>query len=353
MNKMRDIKQLTSYELADTTSSDVAGSAVAATTLQPVEWLKQIVDAAQKRLLFTQAVRVEDVPKGVKDLVIPKRDLFLLQGAGITDTLTEGTDVAFTTIDNLDGVTFTPVDHRTGVAISNRALRVNLLPLVQAARDELTYNAGDVVDIEVRDAIENATLGSDILNGAQLLFGGGKGGVDLLTASDIISVDMISDAKMRLMSKQQRFFSAGVETVATMTEKNPWMGDFWLFIAPEQENVFLKDPQFINAAEYGSDRVIKEGEIGEYLTVKIVVTNNVRRYTATETDATTSVAWGPAGFSCPMVKKDVCAGLAIGQRPKLHIFDFPSQLETRIILEQAYDAQTIHDDAIILLKVAE
>ncbi len=42
-------------------------------------------------------------------------------------------------------------------------------------------------------------------------------------------------------------------------------------ITPRLEEQLLCDSQFVNAAEYGSDKVLKTGEIGSYLGCRIYV----------------------------------------------------------------------------------
>ena len=327
----------TIQELADTTSSHN-------TDLLVKRWLDRIVDAARKKFFFTQFVEEFDVPEGTKDLVVPYRYGYL---TSMTDTTTEGGAVSFTTMNNLKGVTFTPSNHAYGIAISNHALRTNAVNLIQAARAELSNYLGDVVDQEVATALSNATETSTSTKGAQVIFGGDATTTTSLETGDVLTTGMVAKAKRYLTST-----TALTPTGATCSEKkSPWFPEpnapFVLFIRPEQEEQFLTDSQFINASEYGSNEVIMNGEIGSYLGIKVIVSNNL----------STATNWGSGedknGTTCILMKAKAAVGLAWGQRPRLKVFDYPSELEQRLILEAAWKASVIHKDAIVKLKVLD
>ena len=348
-------KSIQELAAGDTTQSDVRGSSFTGYELSPVKWLKEINDAAQKRLFYAQFAYTTVLPFGTKDVVIPYRSVY--KGAsGFSSDAGEGVAVTFTTLDNLDGISITPTAKNAGVAISNHALRTNALDLIRAAREELVYHAGDRVDQAVRDALIAAADATNSVRGAQTVYGGDAVADDLLTAGDIMTTDLIADAKQRLSSTVMKYWSTGTETDSALA-KNPWANTsddpFVLFINSYQENAFLKDSQFVNAAEYGSNEVIMNGEIGRYLGVKIVNTENTKTYaigdTAPDYDAGTLTV---AMTRCIMCKPRSAVALAWGLKPRSSVFDYESQLEKRIILEHAWASDTIHDDAIVFLDVA-
>ena len=361
---MKTIKELASTH---TTSHTVRADSFTAYELEPVRWLKEIVDAAKKRLFFTNAVRVFDAPKGTKDVVIPKKKYML---PSWNSTAAESAAVNYTDMSNLDGVVFTPARASYGIALSNYAVQVNAVNLISSAKDELTYHAGDVVDQAVATGLGDATrTAATTSGGAQSVYGGDARGYIELAAGDTLTTDMIAEAKRKLQSTKVRYWAAAGASAAAEAEnasgtyvKNPWYSTpdepFLLFIAPEQENILLTDSQFINAAEYGGNEVVLNGEVGKYLGTKILVTSNVEHTaTATAFGSTpdgigTTGSTATAADRCMMVKAKRCGGLAYGIRPRLYAFSYPSNLEQRVILEQTYQSKAIQDDAVVFLDVS-
>ena len=343
------------FELADSTSTATQGTAITAYANQPTQWLKGIVEAAQKRHYFAQFVKQVDVPTGSRSVVLQRRKNYITTWES---SAAEGAAVAYTTFDTLDGQELLPVDENYGIAIPNRSLRVNKVDMIRAAKEEMIYKAGDVVDEAVQTAFEDATESTDVAAGAQLVYGGSKAEDEDLAAGDVITTDLVSDAIYKLKGKTNWVWdhTAGTEAAgATVPVKNPWHNDndFVLFVGPAQENEFRKDSQFVNAAEYGGNKIIHNGEIGDYLGCKIVVSNNIA-------DTASGGAVFDAGGGtlatdvtrCTLAKPMAAAALAWGQKPRLVVIDYESQLEKRLILEQAYKAATVHTDAICHIDVA-
>ncbi len=345
------MKKIIELATGDTTSSTVAGTATspAINALEPALWARNIIDGAKAKRFFEQVAVQQVLPQGHKDWIAPKRKFYL---GSMTDNTTEGGAITFTQLDNLDGVRFTPSIHGWGISLSNHAMRVNAVNLVTEARNDLTDYYARQVDVAIRDAIEddddtNITDSDD--SGFQEVFGGDATSEATLSAGDILTTDVLADARERLMSGTAKYYSSGTLTDSTGT-KNPWFPEpnspFVFFIAPEQETAFLKDSQFTNAAEYGSQEVLLNGEIGKYLGVKILSTTQVSRHTD----------WGSGslvGHATLMVKAMKCAGLAWGLRLRVHAFDFPSELERRIILETSYASAVIHPDSCVRVKVTD
>lgn len=329
-------------ELTDSTTSTTGFS-----NIEPKVWLKEINDAAQKKFFFRQICSEYNLPEGTKDLVVPYRNLYL---SSMTDTTSEGGAVGFTELTNLSGITFTPTMHSHGVAISNYAIQTNALNLIQAAKDDLTNYFADTVDQAIVTALAAAGAATSSARGMQQIFGGDAVSTATLAAGDVLTTDLVADAKRRLMSTKVRYWDT-TEKVSSAT-KPPWYPEpdspFVLLISAEQEAALMKDSQFINAAEYGTNEVVMNGEIGKYLGIKVLVSPNV----------TSATNWGGAslaGHTCYMVKSKYCAGLAFGSgtNPDLSVFPYPRELEQDLILYTTYHADTIHDDAVVLLSVAD
>ncbi|RLG11857.1 N4-gp56 family major capsid protein [Candidatus Pacearchaeota archaeon] len=365
MEGIQKLSEETIKELGVTTASDVQGTSFTAYGLQPVQFLKEVVDAAKKQLYFANFVRVIHAPQGTKDVVIPKRSAYLGRSGVSFDTSEPDTsDITVTDLTSLDSVTATPSPVFAGVAISNYALRTNALNLVQAAKEELSYAIGDRVDRAIAVALGDATAATSSAAGAQLLYGGDATSDTSLSDGDVITTDLVAKAKRYLQTTVCKYWSSGTEGTSSAT-KNPWQNTaddpFVLFIGPAQEEVFLKDSQFVNAAEYGSDIVIQNGEIGSYLGIRIVVTNNVESVAAGTTfsssapapDGTTSGTAATDFTRCILCKPKAACALVWGRDPQIKVFDYPQRDQTWITLVADYAVKVIHDDAIVWLDVAD
>jgi len=345
-------------ELA-TASTDVSGSAISSgKLLQPVKWLSEVLDAAKNRHFFLQAAHQTKVPKGNKDVSIPYRQAFMGVTGTFSDQTAENTAVTATTLTGLEGLQLTPTQHAHAVFLSDYAVRTNALDLIAVAKEELVYYAGDRVDIAVAEAMRDAGTATSSARGAQEVYGGDASSTATLEAGDIISTDMVADAKQRLMSTAVKYWSAGSEATSS-AKKNPWVSTpdqpFMLFIAPEQENAFLKDSQFVNAAEYGAQEIVLNGEIGKYLGIRILVTSNTPA--SASGGQATSDDWGSGtnldGHMCLMVKGGKAAAFAWGREPELEIFRYPTNLQTRIVMSMDYEAKAFYGDAIAKLFVTD
>jgi len=345
--------------LADTSTTEVRGPGDTVYRLQPRIWLKNIVDAAKKRQYFTQFAYQTVLQKGQKDIVIPRRRKYLSSGteANWLGSVGENTAVNYTAQINMSGVTVSPSPTNYGCTVSNEALRTTAVDLIRACRDDLTYVVGDEVDITVANAMNSdsnrAVAGAF---GSQAIYGGGATSAATVATGDTFGVDMVAKAKRYLQSTVCHYWTYGTSESVTSERKNPWHNEpgapFVLFVAPEQEEILLTDSQFVNASEYGDPSVVKNGEIGSYLGVKIVVANNTPYYDASTThaDGTTTAV---AQHRCMMAKSQKAVALAYGQKPKLYVVPYPINLQTRLIIEQSFAASMLQPDAIVHINVAD
>ena len=127
-----------------------------------------------------------------------------------------------------------------------------------------------------------------------------------------------------------------------------------LFIAPEQEECLLKDSQFVNAAEFGGREAVLNGQIAKYLGMIIIVAPNVESAVGDglAPDATT-MASGVDMHRCILTSKGNGVALVWGLEPQLNIVPRPERSQQQIILESAYKAGVIHDDAIVWIDVTD
>lgn len=344
--------------LADTTSENARGSTTDTTyMLEPKIWLTELLQAAKKDFRYADVGWVGDIKEGRKTVIAPKQNIYKQSWSA---SVTPGTAVNYTTLDNYDGVEIAATHANYAVAITYDTIRQNVVDYLGQAREELGYHAGDEVDQSIVTTISGATLSTSSAAGASSIFGGDATQASELSDGDIITTDMIAEGGKKLKSELVYYWTGGTgeSKVAKATAtKNPWKvkDDFVAIISPEQEEAFLTDSQFINASEYGSPDVLLNGEIGriKYLGTKILVSNNAKQVASGAVGTTDGSTAGADINTCYMTKMKKGHGLAYQVRPKLHIVDFPSELETRLILEQSFGSKVLFDDAIVHINVSQ
>ena len=361
---MQTIKELTAGR---TVYTDTRGSSITQYGLEPSIWLQQILDAAKQRFYFLNFCYLTELQKGQKQAVIPYRKLYK-GSTGISYATAAPDDnvaISATVLDNLEGVTVTPAMQASRVSISNYAIQVNAVDLIRAAQEELVYSIGDKIDQYIAVTVGNALGSSSTVPGATTLFGGSATADGGLAAGDVMTTDLVADARKALMSKYKEYRASNTGAAGGATGAvtgtvvgNPWVSTpdapFVLFIGPAQELAFLKDSQFVNAAEYGSNKVIMNGEIGEYIGVKIISTNNVEQVVAG--GASLCAGGGVAGANmtrCIMMKAQKAAAFCWGKQPSLKFWDNAPQVSQDIIMESAYASSVVYNDAIVFVDVAD
>jgi len=341
------------FELASTVTaaSDTRGSAITSGyRLQPIEWAKSIVDGGKNALYLTNLLRQATIPDGVRDYIMPYRKKYEDTWESSSEEYAAGSEISMTVLNEQEGIQFTPTRYNYKVGLTNKTLRSNAIDLVRYAREEMAYKWANDVDAAVGTALNGATESADTAPGKIIIYGGDATTDATIEDGDVIDTDMVAKAKRLLKSKYNYYWDAGTFTQDT-TLKNPWEPSaaepVVLAIAPEQEEQFLTDSQFVNASEYGDNEVVLNGEIGKYIGVKVVVSNN------TPSDATLGGSGNIAGHKCLMVKSQRCGGIAWAQKPQIKAYDWPEADQKRITLSFEYDVEPIHGDAIVELVVAD
>ncbi|MFA5407025.1 MAG: hypothetical protein WC307_06735, partial [Candidatus Nanoarchaeia archaeon] len=96
---MKSIFELTN----ETAVSNVRGSSqLAGYTMQPVSWLRELIDAAKIEHYHAQLAKQAMVPENQNSVVFPYRKEYI-QNASWSASATENADVNWTTFDKTDG----------------------------------------------------------------------------------------------------------------------------------------------------------------------------------------------------------------------------------------------------------
>jgi|GEM_PF-1455199 len=360
------------FQLGVTTQSDVRGSSYTGYALLPGIWVKRVVDAARLDARFLDTVIQETVPEGSDYIIIPKRSKYTAESS-FTTSSEPTSDITATDITTPDGVRLEPTDYNALVSLSYRAVETNSVNMVQYCRDELQHFYEQKIDTIIR----NYTMGdansteanltaaptpmSDTVNGAQTIFGGdADASDDSLATGDTLTTDLIAKARRMLMSTIGYYWSDTSTHSKASVSKNPWTSTpqepFVLFIAPEQEEALLNDSQFTNAAEYGSNEVVLNGEIGQYLGIKVISTHKCTSFTDGNyiyLDGTINPLMNVDGHICMLAKSKRYGAIAFRKRAQLKVFDYPTQAQIRILLSTAFAASEVHPDAIVRIVVSD
>ena len=304
-------------ELANETDTSTTGIS----DNQGKVWLKEILKTAEKKMYFQQFAAVYNLPKGNKDMAVP----VATSNKSFTSVSTEAVERTMTEIDNSTAVVFTPADAKLGARISKQVVRTSQVDIIKFAREQMAYDAALKIDTAFATAIEAVS------SPAATLFGGDATTTVNLEAGDVITTDLVA--------KGQRYLKA-----------NGWVSEgdkpFVLFVRAVQEEAFLKDSQFMNAAEYGSDKVVHNGEIGSYLGVRVVVSEQCPSY----------ATWGGgalAGTVCFLVKSRVSYGIVYGEKPSLDFEYLKNEAAYDIYLDMAYQCKTLQENAIVVINVLD
>lgn len=307
----------TIQELANETTTGSSG----VSTVQPSIWLQEILEAAKKKMYFEQFAYVTVVPKGNKDVRVP----IATTNLSFTSSTSEATSRTMTEVTNVNVVTFTPAVQKLGAKISKENVDTTAVDFVRFARTQMAYDAALKIDNAFATAINAASAP------AATLYGGDATNTTTLEAGDILTTDLIA--------KGQRYLKA-----------NGWVSEpdrqFVLFISAVNEEALLKDSQFVNAAEYGSNEVIMNGEIGRYLGLRIISTEQ----------CPSAATWGGgslAGHSLYLVKAKVAYGIAYRDRPTLDFEYKKDDAAYCIYLDMAFQCKTLQEGAIVLIKVLD
>ena len=304
-------------ELANETTTSSRGIS----TVQGKEWLDFIMKTAEKKMYFQQFAYVANVAKGNKDLAVR----IATTNVSFTSISTESTERTLTEVTNLNTVTFTPATSKLGAAISKDVVQTSQVDVIKFVREQIAYDAALKIDTAFATAIAAAS------SPAATLYGGDATTTGTLTEGDVITTDLVA--------KAQRYLKA-----------NGWVSEpdrpFVLFIPSVAEEAFLKDSQFTNAAEYGTNEVVMNGEIGKYIGIRIIVTEQ----------CTAATNWGSgslAGHVCFLVKSKVAYGIAYREQPSLDFEYKKDEATYYVYLDMAYQCKTLQENAIVLIKVAD
>ena len=304
-------------------ANETTTSSTGISNVQKTIILQDILKAAQEKSYFLDAVYQSDagIRENAKTVKLP----IATSNLSFTEFTTEATDRTWTEITNLSTQSFNYSLKKYGAIVSKDVVKTSGVDVVKFAKDQMSYHVSSAIDTAIATALSGAS------SPAATLYGGDATSTATLASGDVLTP--------QLVAKGIRYLKA-----------NGWRSErdapFMLFIGAEQEQALIEDPQFTNAAEYGSNEVVLNGEIGRYLGAKVIVSS--RTPSATN--------WGSGslnGHTCLLVKSKVCGGLVWFERPTLQAEYDMNKAATKIYMDVAYSAATLQEGAIVHIKVSD
>jgi N4-gp56 family major capsid protein len=329
-----------SVKLADTTTATtgIATSTPATKGVTGIVWATEIIKYAEGLKRFDQAVMQNEymVNYGADSVMIPRMtselEVDFSPGGG------EGTARDGTEVNNISTVSVRigTSDWKLGkLRVSKQTAMTTMVDMLE----NVQYQAARALAQDVDVSIASMLMDTSVTN---VVYGGDATQVDHLTTGDVITPGLISDAKTKLAANNY---------VARM-----------VFLSPELVGQLRKDPQFVNASQYGSNDVVLKGEVENYLGIRIIETTNTPAFVSGATDTNeSSRTWGANGHCGIMVGTNgeqggdllVAGVLAWKEKPQIDYEYKKDEALHCFYLNQAYKAQILEPKAVCLIKVAD
>jgi N4-gp56 family major capsid protein len=336
---MRTISELARKKVELSTDPNTTKMATTyISSMLPTKWVTEIIKYSEEVRMLEQLVYVnkEMVGTNLDAITVPKTTSHKsITTSPIDTTYPEGTVRNFTIMDNVGVTTFTIANTdflKGGISIGKEVYMTCALDLVAQAKFTIAQDMADDVDLALATALQSTSI-------TNVVWGGDSTQVEDLEDGDVITTDLAVDG--RRMIRTNKFKAK------------------YMVISSYQEATFLKDSQFVNASEYGSNEVIMKGEIGTYLGMKIIVTDNANfAYTSGDTEVNENASPGASCNVCPIIgvnsfDQPSSVGLAWKELPHIDYEYEKNEARHLIYYDQCFTTGLIHADAICLIKVTQ
>lgn len=340
----------------EVTSTTAKGSSFTGYGVSPVIWQGELSDAARQSMVFMDAVDVRQLPEKTYQYVVPYRKYYPTASLVNFDSTETTSGVSNFGTALVDGVVILPTPYSKAAAITNYAEFHNLRDLIRDKMDELSYALSYKIDTSISDALSAATLTTSTVAGAMIIYGGSAYSDATLTSGSILTPSLINYAETLLAGKYAYYWSSS-SFLKSSGVKNPWKNEptdpFVLIIGPRQKQALRDSGQFVNAAQYGDRVVISSGEIGDYLGIRVLVSNNVQSVAAggTAIDGGSSPS---VDISQAILMKGRAAYTFVwGRTPRFEPWSQPWNDMRGITLVCDFAGSVVHADAIVKIDISD
>ncbi len=251
---MRSIQSLSAAaNITDTSTTQI-------NEFQGTKFADDILKYAEDFRFLQQVVNVDTSILNTKDA--SARLFVTTSHLDVTAAHTEGAERTYTEITNLDSVTVTPTWDLGAIAISKEIVKTCAVDLIELAKYMIAQDGEKKVETAIATAVITGTNNS--------VFGGDATTYQSLEPGDTITPDLVKNARGLIRADD------GKPKV--------------LAINPEQETDLIKYSDF-NAVEYGGREIVLNGEIGKFVGLKVITSNNVPAKDSGD-------SWGADGHLC-------------------------------------------------------
>jgi len=212
----------------------------AAGYLNPQVWSRRIEDYAKANLIVA--------PLGIQNTELlskPGLQVNIAIGAALSAAALTETDSIDIEKPVYTQVVVTPTEYGGAFQITRKEMDRAFINLLEEKAADAGYALAKVKDETIITTISGDANDTVRVNS--------KTGVSALASTDVFDTDTIANA------------------IKTM-RANDWNPKY-LIVHPLQEGSLLKNSQFVNASTYGSNSVVMNGEIGQYLGLKVFSTS--------------------------------------------------------------------------------
>ena len=287
-------------ELADTTTALVP-------EIIPEIWSAELEKAANAKRIARNLIRtyttLRDGPGDI--LRVPK------QGKIDAVGLTEGTDITPTALDYGELV-LTPAEVGAAVRVTKDVVENSIIDVLRDATEQLGEALAQKEDRDILADLAGPT--------GHILYGGDASSAATLVQGDVLTTDMIASG------------------VALIREDN-FEPDCFV-IHPIQERILLKDAQFTDASQYGSQEPVLKGEIGKYLGLKVIVSTNVQNPAV---DVHSCVLMDAKRAGAIAVKRDATVDTDYEVLKRSHLIVGTMKYDAGVLNDLAICAIVVHD----------
>jgi len=319
---MTEIRELSEDEVrratvehGDTTRSDLPSN------IFGEEWEDRVIEYSRPLRRMRDLSRVKDISGQGKDTVRffledSRLDISVSQTA-----LGQGNTRTFTKLDSLSErvLSFDETDfYKGGIAIPKESVMTSNVDLVKTARmmvsEAIAQDVDEAILKDVVDAIEG--------NNGEFNDYSGDASHDPTIIDQSSSGVLTPDAVAKGMREvEKKGFSP-----------------FAMVISPSMKYDLRTDSQFTNAEQYGSDEVVLNGEIGKYLGLKIVESENISTKAPVIGTKRSGQKVGPA--------------LGILENPHIDYQYNKPESEHRIYYDQAFKPVVLQRESMTYVKTA-
>ena len=211
------------------------------------------------------------------DVVHVSKGFRLTTTSDVDTAPSEATESTFYAVDDYDVLDLTPAPYKSSVKVAEDVVEELDVDIIADINEKIAEVLAQYEDVTI--------LSTAVSNAGNAVYGGDATSDGTLDTGDIISTDLWANA-------------------ITEIEVDRYIPDVG-FIYSRHKNVFIKDSQFISAAEYGDQSIVKRGELGEYLGVRMVRTNNVPAITPNSGSGNAAVIWDSRKALVLALKQDI------------------------------------------------